>query len=225
VNMSSMPTYNFAITLDDNAVEQQLSQNDRLSVGDHELEILDVKLRDPKDGANEPTWLRFQLVLGRPGAKAGPDGKFKGAIYHTALVPTQDITYNGKVNVFGMLQSFFSALGQRLVPSNTPELVMQYFSDYTKLKGMKVKATIGYSGNYIAKIDGSWSVVDRGGKPVALDGNSFDSYDAAFGAAAIADIKVERFMGVLRFQPGELQEPVKAEAPKKGKKPTASFGE
>lgn len=222
----SVPSFNFDAfkpTLDDAAVAAELSKRDRLQPGEHELEILDISNRGYSE--KEPTWLKFSLVLGRPGTKAEADGKFKGAIYHTTLVPTVDITYNGGLNVFGMLQGFFAGLGQRLVPSNSGELIKQYFADFGALKGMKLKVVIGYQGNHIVRRDDKFIAVDKAGNPLQLSGgNSFDNYDAAFGAAAVEGIKIERYLNVLRILPGDLQEPAKKDE-KKSRKPTVSFGE
>jgi hypothetical protein len=224
--MTTVPSFNFDAfkpTFDDAAVAAELSKRDRLQAGEHTLEILDASCKGYTE--KEPTWLKFSLVLGRPGTKAEADGKFKGAQYHTVLVPTVDITYNGGLNVFGMLQSFFAGLGQRLQASNAPELIKQYFADFKGLVGMKLKVTLGYQGNYVTKIDDKWTAVDKAGKPLSLSsGNGFDSYDAAFGAASVDGIKVERYLNVTRILPGDLQEPAKKDE-KKTRKPTVSFGE
>jgi hypothetical protein len=223
--MTTAPSFDFSAfkpTLDDATVSKEQNKAKWLEAGEQELEVLDVSFKGPT--VKEPTWVKFSLVLGRSGTVAGPDGKFKGVVYNTVLVPTVDITYNGGLNVFGMLQSFFAGLGQRLVPSSAPTLVKQYFSDFSALKGMRLKVALGYQGAYVTRIDDKWYAMSKAGKPLELSGgNGFDSPDAATGAAAVEGIQIERFLNVLRILPGELQEP--AAGVKRGKKPVVSFDE
>lgn len=224
--MTTPPSFDFSAfkpSLDDATLMIEQSKSKWLEAGEQELEILDVAFKGST--VKDSTWIKFSLVLGRPGTIAGPDGKFKGVVYSMVLVPTVDIAYNGSLNVFGMLQSFFAGLGQRLVPSNSPALIKQYFSDFSALKGMRLKVALGYHGSYVTKIDGKWTAVDKAGKPLELSsGNGFDSADAAIGAATVDGIQIERFLNVLRILPGELQEPAST-GTKRGKKPVASFDE
>lgn len=221
-----MPKFNFAVTVDDKAVaaaNAARSGGDWLQAGKQTLEILKVEYKGTV--SKDATWLRFSLTIGKPGTKPEADGKFKGCIFHSVMVPTQDIVYQGKLGVFGMLSSFMAGLGVALTASNVPEVVTKYFTDFEGLTGMKLEVDLGYNGVHIVRENDLFHVVDKTKKRVPLSTeNEFQSRDAALGQAIVDGFDVKKYLDVLRVHPGALQEPVSKTKPKT-KKPVVTFDE
>lgn len=222
----TMPSFNFAVTVDDKAVaaaNASRAGGDWLQAGKQTLEILKVEYKGTV--AKDATWMRFSLTLGKPGTKPEADGKFKGCIFHSVMVPTQDIVYQGKLGVFGMLTSFFAGLGVSLAASNVAEVITKYFANFEGLTGMKLEVDLGYNGVHIIRENDLFYVVDKAKKRVPLQTeNSFQSRDAAFGQATVDGFEVKKYLEVLRVHPGDLQEPAVKEV-KKTKKPVVTFDE
>ena len=224
--MSSMPKFNFAVTVTDKDVQAANASKgggDWLQAGRQKLEILKVEYKGTVQ--KDATWLRFSLTIGKPGTKPGDDGKYKGCIFHSVMVPTQDILYQGKLGVFGMLSSFMAGLGVSLSASNTPEVVQKYFANFEGLTGMTLDVDLGFNGVHIVRENDLFYVVDKAKKRVPLSQpNEFQSRDAALGQAIVDGFDVKKYLDVLRVHPGELQEPKTAEKPK-AKKPVVTFDE
>jgi hypothetical protein len=202
--MSNFPKFGgFSISVSNEEVEasKKSSGGPRLTPGEHELEILDVEYKAPVQADN--TWLRYQVILGLPGTQRGDNGKFKGAIYHSTMVPTKDIRYNDKLGVFNMLQNFFDGLGEALVPSNVGELIPAYFSDPKQLTGLKLKVTLGYKKPYVDYVDGKFVIKNKDGSlyPTSAD-NSFATRESAEGQAFTDNIDLQKFMEVVKVHPG-----------------------
>ncbi len=226
-----MPKFNFAVTVDDKAVKaaQDARGGDWIKPGKQTLSILKVEYKGHP--AKDSTWLKFNLTLGKADTKPEADGKFKGAIYHNVMVPTQDIVYDGKLNVFGMLSSFMAGLGVALTASNVAEVITKYFANFEGLTGMTLEVDLGYNGVHVVRENDLFYVVDKAKKRVPLStGNEFDSKDAALGQAIVDGFGgpdgygIKKRLEVLRVHPGALQEPV-SKTPPKTKKPVVVFDE
>jgi len=218
--MTTFPKFEgFSITVTDAEVEASKKSNGpRLTPGEHELEILDIEYKGPVQADN--TWLRYSLVLGLPSTKRGDDGKFKGTVFNSVMIPTKDIRYNDKLGVFNMLQNFFDGIGESLVPSNVKDLVPAYFSDPKQLTGLKIKVTLGYKKPYIDYVDGKFVIKNRDGSLYTTSApNSFSARESAEGQAFTDSIELQKYMEVLRVHPGER---VVKEAPKAKSKAKAS---
>jgi len=218
--MSNFPKFGgFNISVTNEEVEaSKKSSGPRLTPGEHELEILDVDYKGPVKA--DETWLRFQVILGLPGTQKNDAGKFKGASYHSVMVPTKDIRYNDKLGVFNMLQSFFDGLGEALVPTNVGELIPAYFSDPKQLTGLKLKVTLGYKKPYVDYVDGKFVIKSKDGSlyPTSVD-NSFAARESAEGQAFTDNIELQKFMEVMRVHTGPKQ---KEDSKPKTKKVKAS---
>lgn len=213
--MSNFPKFGgFSISVSNEEVEaSKKSSGPRLTPGEHELEILDVEYKAPVQADN--SWLRYQVVLGLPGSQRGDTGKFKGAIYHSVMVPTKDIRYNDKLGVFNMLQNFFDGIGEQLVPTNVSQLVPAYFSDPKQLTGLKLKVTLGYKKPYIDYVDGKFMIKNKDGSPYPTSvENSFANRESAEGQAFTDAIEIQKFMEVIKTHQGVK---VVKEQPKKAK--------
>jgi len=201
--MTTFPKFEgFAITVTAEEVEaSKKSFGPRLTPGEHELEILAVDYKGPIAADN--TWLRYNLTVGFPDTKAGPDGKFKGVMYHNVMVPTQDIRYKEELKVFCILQAFFDGLGESLTPSTVSALIPQYFSDPKTLTGVKLKALLGYKKPYVDYVDGKYVIKNKDGTLFnTSQANSFSARESAEGQAFTDAIELQKYIEVLRIQPG-----------------------
>lgn len=216
--MTNFPKFGgFSISVTNEEVEaSKKSGGPRLTPGEHELEILDVEYKAPVPADN--TWLRYQVILGLPGTQRGENGKFKGAVYHSTMVPTKDIRYNDKLGVFNMLQNFFDGLGEALVPSNVGELIPAYFSDPKQLTGLKLKVTLGYKKPYVDYVDGKFVIKNKDGSlyPTSVE-NSFANRESAEGQAFSDAIELQKFMEVTRVHAGPKQREDKPKGKSKAK--------
>ena len=200
--MTEFPKFEgFSITVTAEEVEASKTYGPRLTPGEHELEILAVSYKGPVAADN--TWLRYSLIVGTPDTKAGLDGKFKGVAYHNVMVPTQDIRYKDNLNVFRMLQEFFDGLGELLDPTSVPTLIPQYFSDPKTLTGVKLKVLLGYKKPYVDFVDGKYVIKNKNGSLFnTSQANSFSARESAEGQAFTDAIELQKFIEILRIQPG-----------------------
>lgn len=216
------------VTAEEVEASKKKGNNNFLEAGEHELEIVNVEYKGSV--APDPTWLKFDLYLHNPGTEPGDDGKFKGAVKHNVMVPTANIRYKDSLTVFGMLQAFFDGLGENLTPSSVPELIPAYFSDFEKLKGMKLKVKLGYKGNHIAYKDKTYFLADKNGNPLTIPGgvvNSFANKESAEGQAFTSGVIISRTapdgrvfnnkLEVLRVLPGPKQREDKPKGKSKAK--------
>jgi hypothetical protein len=207
--------FSITVTADDIAA----SKPARLLPGEHELEILDVEYKGPVQADN--TWLRYSLTLGAPGSTKGDNGRFKGVVFHSVMIPTVDIKYKDGLGVFNMLQGFFDGLGENLVPSTVPELVPAFFSDPKQLTGLKLKVTLGYKKPYIDLVDGKFVIKNKDGTPfVTSSPNAFANRESAEGQAFTDSIDLQKYIEVIRVHPGPKQRP--EEKPKAKRAKTSS---
>lgn len=211
----------FSITVTDAEVAaSKKTAGPRIVPGDNELEILDVNYKAPVKA--DPTWLRYELVLGLPGTTRNEKGFYPGAVYYGVMVPTKDIRYNNKLGVFNMLQNFFDGIGEALVASNVGQLVPAYFSDPKQLTGLKLKVTTGYKKHYIDFVDGKYVIKAKDGTPAITSApNSFAARESAEGQAFTDSIDIQKYQEVLRVHPGAKQRAVE-EKPKSKPKAKAS---
>lgn len=227
-----MPKFNFAVTVDDKAVkeaEEKRLNGDWLRAGRQTLTILKAEYKGTVE--KDPTWLKFSLTIGKADTKPEADGKFKGCIFHNLMVPTQDIVYDGKLQVFGMLSSFMAGFGVALTASNIAEVATKYFSDFQGLVGLTLDVNLDYDGVHVVKENDLFYVVGKDKKRVPLScNNEFMSKDAALGQAIVDGFGgpkgygIKKYLDVVRVHPGPLQEP-KSKAPVKTKKPVVTFDE
>lgn len=203
--MLELPKFGgFKLTVTQADVDKANTRTPALEPGEHTLEILDIEYKGTV--AADDTWHKFMLTLGRPGTEKSPDGKFKGCVRNTVMVPSVDIHYNNKLGLFNLLVKFFDGIGEHLTVDSLEKLVARYFSDLKTLKGLKLKVVIGYKGNYVKYKDGRYSLVTREGQPLVLSAeNDFGSRDAAKGQALTDNIEIQDFIEVVNILPGELQ--------------------
>lgn len=215
------------VTAEEIEAGKKKGNNNFLEAGEHELEIVNVEYKGVV--AADPSWLKFDLYLHNPGTEPGDDGKFKGAVKHNVMVPTENIRYKDSLNVFNMLQAFFDGLGENLTPNTVPEIIPAYFADFEKLKGMKLKVKLGYKGNHIAYKDKVYFLADKAGNPLTISGvvNSFPTRDSAEGQAFTSGIIISKTLPdgrvfnnkleVLRVLPGPRQREDKPKGKSKAK--------
>lgn len=188
--MTTFPKFSgFNITATDADVEAaKVKKFDGLTPGEHELEVLDIKLVGPTQ--SNPDWFRFQFQLGKPGStELNDNGNFKGAIHHSVMIPTKDVYFVGKSGkpelfVFNMLSDFLIGFGIELKTSNVQQVISENFNETMPLKGRKLKAVIGYKSNYIDYRDGKYVLCDKDGKPCITSApNEFANRASAEGQA------------------------------------------
>ena len=177
---------------------------------------------------SDPTWFKLRLILGDKGDQVSPDGKVikadgsKGSGVHiTLLVPTANIFYNGKKNLFlfKKLQSFCAAMGEGIDSQNYYEVLPRVFGCITDLIGVEIKVRLGYEGPHVIKSkEGDfWVAVDASGTPLKLSTpNQFEAIDLAKGQMVIDGIEIKPFLTAIKFYPGEARpaKPKKAKAKK-----------
>lgn len=200
----------FNIDVTDAEVAASKVQAPRLTPGEHVLEILATDYKGPVQA--DQTWLRCSLTLGLPGTVKGDNGKFKGVTFFSVMVPTVNIRYKDKLNVFNMLQAFFDGLGESLTPTTTEELMIKYFADLNTLVGMKLKVTLGFKKPYIDYSEGKFYIKNPDGS--LLVDTPFANRESAEGQCFVDTIEIQKFIEVLRVQPGPKQLDSKSKAKK-----------
>lgn len=217
--MITMPRFDgFQITVTDADIEASKTKKSEftgLTPGEHELEVLAIKLQGPVQ--SNPSWFRFQFQLGKPGSTEKNDkGNFKGAIFNSVMIPTKDLTFTGKSGkpelfVFNMLADFLIGFGVELNKNNAPQVISENFSEPYVLLGRKIKVLLGHKNNYIDYRNGKYVLCDKGGNPLITSApNEFANRASAEGQAITDNFELSKYLEVLRVFPGEKPAPAPA---------------
>ena len=221
----TFPKFNqFAITATeaDVAASKVKKQFDGLTPGDHELEVLAIK--PPTPTQSNPDWFRFQIQIGKPGSTLNDKGNYKGAIFHSVMVPTKDLSFNGKNGPtffpFTMLSDFLIGFGIELNTTNAASVIPEVFAENNPLVGRKLKVKLGYKNNFIDYRAGKYVLCDKNGQPLITSApNEFANRESAEGQSITDNFELSKFMEVLSVYPGEKP----AATPAKKKRASADW--
>jgi hypothetical protein len=203
--MSTAPKFNFSnldITEEEfKAAEEKKNYTPKFfSPGNYKLKIVGAEFN--KISEADPTWFSVKITFG--------DTTGRTLKYYLS-VPTSKIKYNeGKSKyptfLFAQFKQFMAALGEEVtINKESLKAIPKYFNDCSVLVGKVVDVDVGYKGPYIKYISkDEYQIIERDGP--MKDGDAiavFPTRDAAEAEAAARDLKIAKFVDILKFNASE----------------------
>jgi hypothetical protein len=203
--MSTAPKFNFS-TLDITEEEFKAAEEKKtytpkfFEPGNYKLKITAAEFN--KISETDPTWFSVKITFSDASGRT---------IRHFLSVPTSKIRFNeGKSKyptfMFSQFKQFMAALGEEVtVNKESLRAIPKYFKDCSVLVGKVVDVDIGYKGPYVKYISkDEYQIIERDGPMKEGDSiATFPTRDAAEAEAAARDLKITKFVDILKFNASE----------------------
>lgn len=170
--------------------------------GTYDLTITAASFHENKDTKSiyckgDSTWFNVKITF------TAQDGK---SIDHWLQVPTQTLTFGEKkiLGLYRKFQAFLIGIGEVIHTAKLNAVLTKYFTDPSKLVGLKVNAELGYEGDHVAQQGSDWVIMVKG-KPVEEDGVVVASPDRSSAVQTAKSMGIEPgFMRILKFTPKKV---------------------